>query len=110
VGLGYRSLMAVSAGGFIALDCADPVELGEFWANMLGGNAIAVSPDIVAVQTPWGWLTALRVEDHAPPTWPANDVPEQIHLDLAVADLQQAAAEAERLGARSVADQPAPDR
>ena len=51
--------MAVSVGGFIALDCADPVELGEFWANMLGGTAIAVSPDIVAIQTPWVWLTAL---------------------------------------------------
>jgi hypothetical protein len=102
--------MAVSAGGFIALDCADPAELGEFWANMLGGNLIAVSPDIVAVQSPWVWLTALRVDDHTPPTWPTNDVPKQIHLDLAVADLQEAVAEAERLGARSVARQPAPDR
>ena len=102
--------MAVSPGGFVALDCADPLALGEFWAAMLGGDAITVSDDIVAVRTPWVWLTALRVDDHRPPSWPAGDVPKQIHLDLAVADLNAAAVDAERLGARTVADQPAPDR
>lgn len=102
--------MAVSPGGFVALDCADPLELGQFWATMLGGDAISVSADIVAVRTPWVWLTAHRVESYTPPTWPANDVPKQIHLDLAVADLHQAAIEAERLGARHMAEQPAPDR
>ena len=47
VGRGDRSAMAVSAGGFIALDCADPVALGECWADVLGEDAIAVCPDIV---------------------------------------------------------------
>jgi hypothetical protein len=45
-----------------------------------------------------------------PPTWPADDIPKQIHLDLAVTDLQAAVAEAERLGARIAPVQPAPDR
>jgi hypothetical protein len=67
--------MAVSPGGFVALDCADPTELGEFGANMLGGDVIVVSVDIVAVRTPWVWLTALRVDNHKPPTWPRDDVP-----------------------------------
>lgn len=102
--------MAVSAGGFISLDCADPLELGEFWAAMLGGAAIAVSPDTVVVRTPWVWLAALRIDDYTAPTWPSGDVPKQIHLDLAVADLDQAVTEAERCGARTAADQPAPDR
>ena len=35
-----------------------------------------------------------------PPTWPADDVPQQFHLDLDVPDLEQAAAYAESLGAR----------
>jgi hypothetical protein len=102
--------MAVSPGGIVAIDCTNPTELGEFWAKMLGGDVIAVSADIVAVRTPWIWLTALRVDHHTPPTWPSDDVPKQMHLDLAVADLEKAAAEAERLGARPAAQQPAPDR
>ena len=40
----------------------------------------------------------------------ANDVPKQIHLDLAVTDLDAAVAEAEGLGARVASFQPAPDR
>ena len=102
--------MAVSPGGFVALDCADATQLGEFWANMLGGDVIVVSADIVAVRTPWVWLTALRVDNHTPPTWPSDDVPKQMHLDLAVTDLDEAEKEAERLGARPATDQPAPDR
>jgi len=102
--------MAVSPGGFVALDCADPTELSEFWANMLGGDVIVVSPNVVAVRTPWVWLTALRVENYTPPTWPSDDVPKQMHLDLAVTDLDEAAAEAERLGAHLASNQPAPDR
>ena len=101
--------MAVSPGGFVALDCADPTELGAFWANMLGGDVIVGSADVVAVRTPWVWLTALRVDNHTPPTWPSDDVPKQMHLDLAVTDLDEAAAEAQRLGARPASDQPAPD-
>jgi hypothetical protein len=102
--------MAVATGGFIALDCADAQQLGRFWADMLGGQMIAINQDVVAVRTDWIWLTALRVPDYVAPTWPANDVPKQIHLDLAVTDLQQAVDEARRLGARVAADQPAPDR
>jgi hypothetical protein len=102
--------MAVSSGGFVALDCADPTRLGEFWAYMLGGDVIVVSDDVVAVRTPWVWLTALRVANYTPPTWPSDDVPKQMHLDLAVTDLDEAAVEAERHGARPASEQPAPDR
>jgi hypothetical protein len=56
------------------------------------------------------WLAALKVEDYVAPTWPAAEVPKQIHLDLAVTDLDAAVAEAERLGARVAPFQPAPDR
>ena len=30
--------MAVTRNGVISMDCADPAELGEFWAAMLGGE------------------------------------------------------------------------
>jgi len=102
--------MAVSPGGFVSLDCTDPRELGEFWAAMLGGELIGLHDDSVAIRTDWVWMTALRVPDHVAPTWPAGDIPKQIHLDLAVTDLEASVAEAERLGARLAPLQPEPGR
>jgi hypothetical protein len=106
----YNFGMAVAHSGVVSLDCADPLELGEFWAAMLGGEIALSKPTTVIVRTDWVWLSALKVADYVAPTWPASDVPKQIHLDLAVADLDAAVAEAERLGARSAPVQPAPDR
>ena len=102
--------MAVARSGFVSLDCADPLTLGEFWAAMLGGEIRFTSATTVGVRTDWVWLTALKIPDYVAPTWPDSDVPKQIHLDLAVTDLDAAAAEAERLGARIAPTQPAPDR
>ena len=50
-------------------------------------------------------LAALRVADYLPPTWPDPAVPKQLHLDLAVSDLDAAEAEAVRLGARRADEQ-----
>jgi len=102
--------MAVARRGFVSMDCADPRALAEFWAAMLGGEIGFASTTTVGVRTDWVWLTALKVADYVPPTWPDGDVPKQIHLDLAVTDLEPAVAEAVRLGARIATFQPAPDR
>ena len=102
--------MAVARSGFISLDCSDPLALGEFWAAMLGGEIAFSSETTVGVRTDWVWLAALKVDDYVAPTWPGGDVPKQIHLDLAVTDLEAAVAEAAGLGARIAPLQPAPDR
>jgi hypothetical protein len=102
--------MTVARSGFVSLDCADPQQLGEFWAEMLGGEIMFASTTTVGVRSDWVRLTALKIADYVPPTWPADDVPKQIHLDLAVTELEDAVAEAERLGARVASFQPAPDR
>jgi Glyoxalase-like domain len=102
--------MALARTGFVSMDCDDPVALGEFWAAMLGGEIALSSAATVGVRTDWVWLTALKVADYVAPTWPDGEVPKQIHLDLAVTELEPAVAEAERLGARAAAFQPAPDR
>ncbi len=94
----------------MSLDCADPVALGEFWAAMLGGEIMFTNANTVGVRTDWVWLAALKVPDYVAPTWPESDVPKQIHLDLAVTELESAVAEAEQLGARVATVQPAPDR
>ena len=94
----------------MSLDCADPVPLAEFWAAMLGGEIMFTSATTVDIRTEWVWLSAMKIPNYEPPTWPAGDVPKQIHLDLAVTDLEATVAEAERLGARISPVQPAPDR
>jgi hypothetical protein len=101
--------MAVAQQLFVSLDCDDPVRLGDFWAAMLGGEVAFSRPTAVGVRTSWVWLAAIRVPDYRPPTWPEPDVPQQIHLDLGVPDLEPAVAEALRLGARPAAFQPSPD-
>jgi hypothetical protein len=80
--------------------------LAEFWAAMLGGDIMFRHETSIVVRTEWLWLSAMRIPDYRPPTWPSNDVPKQIHLNLAVDDLEGATAEAIRLGARSAVNQP----
>jgi hypothetical protein len=93
----------------VSFDSDDPQTLGEFWAAMLDGELIPVRDGVIVIRTDWVWLSVLRVPDYVAPTWPSNDVPQQIHLDLAVDDLDAAVAGAEQLGARAAPLQPSPD-
>jgi hypothetical protein len=102
--------MAVARSGVVTLDCADPTSLGDFWAAMLGGEIVYAHDTVVLVRTEWVALAAMAVPDYRPPTWPQADVPKQLHLDLAVTDLDAAAAEALRLGATVAVEQPAPNQ
>ena len=102
--------MAVARLASTSLDCSDPSALVDFWAALLGGEVAFRSDEFCAVKTGNGWIAAVKVADYRPPTWPASEVPKQVHLDLATSDLEMAEAEALRLGARKAADQPAPDR
>jgi len=102
--------MALPRLGSFAIDCADPAALAAFWAELLGGEVAFSSDEFVAVKLDRGWLAAVRVPDYVPPTWPGGAVPKQMHLDLAVDDLEEAEARALRLGARRVDRQPEPER
>jgi hypothetical protein len=102
--------MAVGRLGAVAIDCAEPEVLADFWAAMLGGEVAFRSPRFCAVGAGGTWLSTVRVDDYTPPTWPSGPAPKQFHLDLAVTDLDAAETEAVRLGARKADEQPAPDR
>jgi hypothetical protein len=77
---------------------------------MLGGHVVFTTATAVGVHAGDVWLSAIQVPDYRPPSWPVGDTPKQMHLDLDVTELDHAVAEAERLGARAAAVQPAPDR
>jgi Glyoxalase-like domain len=106
----YRDAMPNIHLGSIALDCADPLPLATFWADLLGGEVAFTSDAFVAVKTDQIWLAATRVEDYLPPSWPESRMPKQMHLDLAVDDLKEAEQRATALGAVRAKSQPAPER
>ena len=102
--------MAVARRGVVSLDCAEPHPLAAFWASMLDGEITIDKPTAVIVRTDWVWIAALKVADYVAPTWPSPAVPKQMHLDLAVSDLDAAVDAALDLGARLGAEQASPDR
>lgn len=93
------------------VDAADIETEAAFWAALLGGE-VADADAEGADAARWrdvvvGGRTVLgiqRADDHVPPTWPADGVPLQMHLDLYVerAELTAAVEEAIALGARSL--------
>lgn len=105
----YGAGVAVTDTVFITLDCAEPEVLAQFWSAMLDGTIVFSTASAVGVRSQAVRIAAMRVPDYRPPTWPDGDVPKQIHLDLAVADLDAASAEAVRCGAAPASFQPAPE-
>jgi catechol 2,3-dioxygenase-like lactoylglutathione lyase family enzyme len=96
--------------GSLALDCADPAALAAFWSALLGGEVAFSSDHFVAVKTERMWLATVKIDDYVPPTWPSGEQPKQMHMDLAVDNLEEAVADALRLGAVQPDFQPSPDR
>ncbi|MGC4933037.1 VOC family protein [Gordonia sp. DT30] len=93
----------------INFECTDPSALAHFWAQILDGEVAVETPAFCAVKTADLFIGAVRVDDYRPPTWPSTDQPQQIHLDLAVDDLDSAEATALRLGATKSEYQAGPD-
>lgn len=98
----------------VALDCADPVALAEFYAALLGGQVVVdpESPEWVELHGLDGAPLAFqRVEDYRPPQWPGQEAPQQMHLDFDVDDLEADERRVLELGARVLerTDQVRPD-
>ncbi|MHB8380397.1 MAG: VOC family protein [Acidimicrobiales bacterium] len=96
-----------------ALDCPAPLELATFYAALTGLDIEPLGdfpPDDVT------WIELLndgratigfqKVPAFVPPTWPEGAVPQQLHLDFSVEDLDDGEAHALRLGATKADFQP----
>jgi catechol 2,3-dioxygenase-like lactoylglutathione lyase family enzyme len=94
----------------VSLDAADPAELGAFYRDLLGLEVVWESEDFTALKGAAILVTVQRVADHQPPSWPGGAAPKQIHLELAVDDLEAAEAGAIALGARKADEQPSPEK
>ncbi|CAM5284929.1 glyoxalase [Streptomyces avidinii] len=84
----------------VALDCADPQRLAEFYAQLLGGRVVAEDAEWFEVRgfegTP---IACQRVDGYRPPEWPGQQHPQQLHLDFDVDDLEEEEKRALALGA-----------
>jgi len=75
----------------VVLDCSDPRVLARFYAELLGGEIVGFDEGWAEVALPFTdhrpILAFQRVEAYRAPEWPGQDVPQQVHLDVKVDDL-----------------------
>lgn len=90
----------------VSLDCADPVELAEFYLRLLGGRVLWQTENSIGVQVPGVVLVMQHVAEHRRPVWPGTSV---VHLDLTAGDhLDEPTQRALALGAKMADPQPDP--
>ncbi len=99
-------MAAIAKLGAVSLDCDDPAALAQFYIALLAMEVAFESDDFIALQGGPVWLTFQRVAHHEPPTWPEGATPKQLHLELAVDDLDVAEAAALAIGAVKAGTQP----
>jgi catechol 2,3-dioxygenase-like lactoylglutathione lyase family enzyme len=105
----------------VVIDTTDARATAEFYRRLLGFSyRPGHEPPPAGEPDPWGedWLVLVdasgsprlsfqQVDELAPATWPLHDVPQQLHLDLAVsseAELHESYERALALGARLLLD------
>jgi hypothetical protein len=91
----------------VVFDCPDPRALGAFYAELTGLEVKYDSDD---------WVTLGRGDDvrvafqqvaaYKPPQWPDPEHPQHAHLDVFVADLDEAEPKVLKLGATMLAAEP----
>lgn len=107
----------MSAPGFrlssTVLGSADPLGLAAFYRELLGWQAVRESPEWVVIGPADGTagLSFQREDSHVPPTWPSGPGEQQmqLHLDIAVDDLDAGVSRAKGLGASLAPYQPQDD-
>jgi predicted enzyme related to lactoylglutathione lyase len=99
--------MAIARFPVVALDCPDPQALAEFYGALLGWKLERNDDDWVTIRADYGDSLAFQqVDGYRPPQWPGQDVPQQMHLDVTVDDLDEAEAAVLKLGATKHDHQP----
>ncbi|MFD6533799.1 VOC family protein [Streptomyces sp. NPDC060184] len=92
--------MAVHKSLVLVLDSADPMELAEFYAGLLGAESRpGRGDDYVEVVGEAGVHLAIRRDPgYAPPSWPRPDDSQQAHVLIRVGREDMDAAEREAIG------------
>lgn len=95
------------------LGAPDPRGLAAFYGRLLGWDVVDDEPEWVMLRPPGGGtgLSFQHEPDHVPPQWPGRPGEQQmqVHLDIAVGDLDAGVAHATGLGAVLAEHQPQDD-
>jgi predicted enzyme related to lactoylglutathione lyase len=98
--------MAIARFPSLVLDCPDPPALATFYGAMLDWT-VESTPEWADVRADYGHcLSFQRVDAYSPPDWPGQDVPQQMHLDVIVDDLDAGEQAVLALGATKHDHQP----
>jgi hypothetical protein len=97
----------------VGLDCPNAVELASFYSQLTG---LDVEPlgDLKPEDVEWieldngahPTIAFQKVPNYVAPTWPTGAVPQQLHLDFLVPDLDEGEAHVLSIGARKHEYQP----
>lgn len=98
--------MAIARFPTLVVDCSDPVALATFYGALLDWP-VHTSDEGAEITADYGDSIGFRrVEGYIPPDWPMQVVPQQMHLDVLVDDLDAAEAAVIGLGAARHQHQP----
>ncbi len=100
--------MAIARFPVVVLDCPDPKALAEFYGTLLDWKVVAGDDDTWwSIRAEYGDSIGFQVvEGYRAPQWPSQDVPQQMHLDVVVDDLDEGEAAVLELGATKHEHQP----
>jgi hypothetical protein len=99
---------------YSAIDCADPDKLAQFY-SAITGLRIDLTNENTESEIVWielkdnegiPKLAFQKISNYKAPTWPEGLIPQQIHLDFAVKDLDEAEEELLKIGAIKTDFQP----
>jgi catechol 2,3-dioxygenase-like lactoylglutathione lyase family enzyme len=85
----------------VVIDCPNPDRLASFYEELLGMTRVDDDVDWVAISTGPGTARVAfqLVDPYTPPRWPGQLVPQQMHLDVRVDDLDAGEEQVLALGA-----------
>ncbi|MBK6887876.1 MAG: VOC family protein [Tetrasphaera sp.] len=92
--------MAIARYPVVVLDCPDPKTLAEFYGALLDWEGKQGDEDWWSIRAEYGHSIAFqRVDGYTAPRWPGQEMPQQMHIDVDVDDLDVAEAAVLELGA-----------
>ena len=99
---------------YSAIDCADPINLANFY-SIITGLKVDITTENTDSNIVWvelkdnqgiPKLAFQKVANYKAPTWPEGPIPQQLHLDFAVKDLDETEIELLKIGAVKTEFQP----
>lgn len=97
--------MAIASMPSVVIDCPEPAVLARFYGTMLDWK-IELDDDWADIRAQGQCISFQQVENYTPPAWPEQELPQQMHIDVMVEDLDEAENALVELGATRSEHQP----